>query len=252
MTLVFALDCTDGLLLVSDSQETLHTAGQPLKRPTDKIYAPWQNIAWGASGHGSIIQAVKDETEKRAVFTGMRNSGIDQVKKQLHDMVVRVVRPILLEQHINMPGNMPPHTSYIFAGHVPDGPFIFEIHTDLLCTNCIERGYTAIGSGEIFPLFALANIEHFNVRGRTLREAKLIAYRIMEDALNVAASGIGPPIQMIEIVKPEGGAKGAGTCRVIPADEIESLKAAVLAWKVVEAESLSQSLGLPPAPEATT
>jgi hypothetical protein len=54
-------------------------------------------------------------------------------------------------------------------------------------------GYAAIGSGDIFPYFALTGLRHYGVANRSMLEAKLIAVRILDDVIHSAAFGIGPP-----------------------------------------------------------
>lgn len=245
MTLVLALNCVDGLLLVSDSQRTFSTSGQAIKGQVQKLFSPWNNVAWGASGHGGIIQAVCEAIDKKALPTGLAKASLEQVRRSITDTVIDTVRPIL-QKSVTLPGTQPPGTSFVFAGHVQEGSFIFEIGQDLICTNHIDTGYTAIGSGDIFPYFALAGLAHFNVQSRGLREVKLIAYRVMEDALNVAAFGIGPPIQMVEIYKPVAGAATPSPAHRLSDDERSRVATAVLEWKTLKAETLTKAMGLPP------
>jgi len=108
-------------------------------------------------------------------------------------------------------------------------------------TDHIDTGYVAVGSGDIFPYFALAGLAHFDVRNRSLVEAKVLAYRVMEDAISVAAYWLGPPIQMIEITKPP---KGAGQVRILQQDDLNMIADHVATWKGLESETLSQCLGI--------
>src|SRR5262249_7736678 len=113
------------------------------------------------------------------------------------------VRALLNNRYVQVPGQ-DPWTSFLFVGHVPPGSFIFEVHQNLLDSDHLPTGFAAIGSGDIFPYFAMAGLAHFKIQKRTLGEAKMIACRIIDDAINVAAFGLGPPIQMIKIGKTEG------------------------------------------------
>ena len=80
-----------------------------------------------------------------------------------------------------------------------------------------------------------------DVRTRSLREARAIAYRVMDDAINVAAAGIGPSIQMIEITKPS---HGAGEARILSEDEISAIAEGVAMWKELESETLTNCLAV--------
>lgn len=135
-------------------------------------------------------------------------------------------------------------TSFLFVGYAVDGPFILEIHVDLTNTDHIAAGHAAIGSADIFPCFALASLKHFNVPQRTLAEAKLIGYRVVQDAIGIAAYGIGPPVQMIEIARPQPGQPVEG--RKLTDGEIRILDEKVIEWKEAESEVMTRFVGISP------
>ena len=244
MTLILGLECADGLLLASDGQATIGTTGQPLKGPTEKLFLPWNNIAWGGSGPVGVIQCVDQRLRERfPTPTAFEDAGIHAVRDQLSGTVAEVVRALLSERYVEAPGSQP-WTAFLFVGHVPEGPFILEIGPNLLHEDHVSRGYSAVGSGDIFPYFALTGLAHFNVRQRDLYAAKLIAHRVVNDAINVAAYGLGPPIQMVEIQKPATEGEFA-TAHRLSQDEIRILGDKVLEWKQVECDTLAQIVGLP-------
>lgn len=248
MTLVLGLHAQDGLLLVSDSQVTIDTAGQPVKATHDKIFAPWNNVAWGAStNRGGVVQQVGDH------LTATFNNKYQFAKRKRHEIRASLTKEVsnkvreILQRAIQIPGQQPILVNFIFVGYAQDGPFILEIHPDLTDTDHVSsHGYAAIGSAEIFPYYALIGLRHYNIRQRTLAEAKLIGYRIVQDAINAAAFGIGPPIQMIEIARPTAGEQVEA--RKLIEDDIRILDESVVAWKEAEVEVLSRQLGLPVQP----
>ena len=71
----------------------------------------------------------------------------------------------------------------------------------------------------------------------------MIAYRVMDDAISVAAQGIGPPIQMMEIQKPERPGR-AGRTRRLDDSELRMIADEVSVWKGIESEALSRCVGL--------
>jgi hypothetical protein len=146
---------------------------------------------------------------------------------------------------LQLPGQSAPVTSYLFAGSATDRSFIVEIGIDLHDQDHIATGYSAIGSGDIFPYFALVGLRHFNVRNHDLAGASLIAYRIVEDACNAAASGLGLPVQMVEVKKPAGGGKVRS--HALSNDELKMLSDKVTEWKELESETLRGYVGLSPA-----
>lgn len=241
MTLVLALSCADGLLLASDSQETVATSGQRLKAKTDKIFAPWPNMAVGAAGRTDIITPVRAHLEgsQSGYF---QNQRLTETKKRIQEATSKALKVVAN----NYVPPVPPQgldARFVFIGYADQDPFIYEIAGDGLGHDHLARGYTAVGSGDIFPYFALAGLEHFDVANRSILEAKLIVYRIMQDAINSAALGIGPPIQMVEVTK-QRRAGSTGQARKLLDGELDEIEAAVTAWKAVEGTALTEFIGL--------
>jgi proteasome beta subunit len=244
MTLILALDCADGLLLASDGQATVSTGGQPVKTEADKLRRPWSNMGWGASGPVSVAQLVEQALGKHhSQATFFEKKTIAQIREAIAKTVTDTVRQAY-QQHYQIPNQPGPDAEFLFVGDASDGPFMLEIHRNLLHTDHIKTGYTAIGSGDIFPYYAMAALKHYQVKQRPLREVKLIACRILEDAINTAAFGLGEPIQMIEIEKGKAGQCGVAT-KLRRAD-IQVLRDGVTQWKELEGESLTQFVGIRP------
>ncbi len=235
-------------MLASDSQITYSTTGQPVKQTGKKIFAPWTNVAWGGSGDGGILQTL--DNHLRGTFPnpqGFETMTIPQARQTLVTHVVARVRQMWLQQIISVQGQTPPVTSYLFVGHFPDGPLILEIGINLVDVDHIQAGaaYAAIGSGDIFPYVALTGLAHYDVQHRSLFEAKLIAYRVVDDAIKVAAQYLGPPVQMIEIKKPAQTGQ-PGTTHVLDGNDIRMLQDKIAEWKTTESEELSRLVGIKP------
>ena len=241
VTLILALNCADGLVLASDGQGTYDTGGQPVKGVALKVHQYFSNIAWGGSGDVGLIQRVdqafRSTFPTRTVFD---NKEPFAIREAISSTIAATLRPLLTERYVGFGNAQPPLTAFIFAGHVPQGSFIFEVGHNLLDIDHTETGFSAIGSGDIFPYFAMANIAHHKVQMRTLDWAKIVAYRVVEDAINVAATGLGPPIQMVEVKKP---GNRSGMAHLLTQDEVDALKGSVLAWKEIETETLTQLFG---------
>lgn len=242
MTLILALECCDALVLASDSQATLDTSGQGVKSVVDKIHCPWNDLAWGASGPTSLIQvaaqALRDSYQGAEAFSQRSRK---QVREGFATTVSRVVRQRLTDQFIDV--GKPPGVSFLAVARCKEGPTILEVAPNMLEHDHDQTGYAAIGSGDIFPYVALAGLRHFDVRKRSLYEAKLIAYRTMEDAISVAASGIGPPIQMIELPF------ASLPARKLLDDDLRALRDKVQEWKALESDVLSRFVGLSSPPD---
>lgn len=242
MTLIVAIIAKDGLVVASDSQMTFATSGQPVRTPTAKLHSPWSNIVWGAAGNVGVIQRVEQELAKRhnsrKVF---EKKAIADVRRDLTQAVVHTVREIVKDQYLPVQGLAGVEGTYFFAGWVPQGPFLIAVEPNLVEMDHVSVGYCAIGSGDVF---AYAGLAHYNVGARSLHECKLIAYRVLQDAIRVAAFGLGDPIQMFEIAKPPPGESGQ-TGKIEQA-ELLALRDKVEEWKMAEAEVLTDLVGAPP------
>jgi hypothetical protein len=91
---------------------------------------------------------------------------------------------------------------------------------------------SAIGSGDIFAQFAMASVGRLGTADLGLEHAKMVAYKAVGDAIEVAAVYIGPPIQMYVVTR-----DGA---RAVPREELDGeVAAAVDAWEGRQRETLA-------------
>jgi 20S proteasome alpha/beta subunit len=235
LTLILGLICADGAVLTSDSQATFLTGGQEVKGLTRKLVRQWSNVAWGASGNVGVAQWVEalfanhNELKDTLRFD---NRGAATVKRDISDALLGALNKYYREQVIPLP-NQDPRTAFLFCGWVRDGPVLFEVGQDLVVTDHLQTGFAAIGSGDIFPYFALASLQHHDPTKCSLPRATLIAHRVVDDAIRVAAHGLGPPVQMITIEKGK---------QAQVRDDIEQIADGVETWKRIEREALSKHI----------
>jgi proteasome beta subunit len=238
MTLILGLICADGVVLASDSQATYMTGGQQVKGNITKLVPQWNNVVWAASGNVGVAQHVSRMFREHTALQSaayFENRNADTALKE----ICEALRPSLHSYFtalLNL-SNSNPWTSFIFCGWVKDGPLLFELGADLIASDHREAGYAAIGSGDVFPYFALASLEHHRVRERTLSMATLIAHRIVNDAINVAAYGLGPPVQMITV--PRGGPAEVR-------DDIAAIQDGVREWQQIERDALEKYVDTAP------
>jgi 20S proteasome alpha/beta subunit len=233
MTLVLAIRCRDGVVLASDGQVTTDAAGQPTKQPARKLFDMGGAIAWGAAGSLGLQQTL-----------GNRLAALDGALRDppaLRDALAGAVIPIqqqALHDYVPQPGSDPPDLSCIFCWCQQRRPWILSIPRTGSDHQFHPR-YSAIGSGDIFADFAMASVAHLEPAALGLEHAKMVAYKAIADAIEVAAVYVGPPIQMY-VITPRDGA------RPVPRDEIEGgLADSVDAWKARQRESLGPLAGGP-------
>jgi 20S proteasome alpha/beta subunit len=232
MTLVLAVRCRDGVVLASDGQATTDAAGQPTKQPTLKLFDVDARIAWGAAGSVGLQQTLLDEL--RGVDLGRREGSA--LRRALAALVIPIQQEALRD-YVPQPASEPPDLACIFAWYDRDGPWILSVPRTGSDHQFHPR-YSAIGSGDIFADFAMASVAHLGTADLGLEHAKMVAYKAIADAIDVAAVYVGPPIQMYVVT--------AAGARPVPRTEIEGeLAGSVDAWKGRQRESLGP---LAPAP----
>lgn len=226
MTLVLALRCRDAIVLASDGQVTADTAGQPTRQPTQKLFEIGDRIAWGAAGSAGLQQTLLEEL-------GNLNGALDGTAARVRERLASSVIPVqqrAVDSYVPQPGTDPPLLICLFCWFDEDGPRILEIPRTGGDHQFHDR-FAAIGTGEIFAKFAMASLTGLAPDGLDLEQAKMVAYRAVADAIDVAAVFLGPPIQMY-VLDREGA-------RPVPREEIDGCLAdSVDTWKARQFEVL--------------
>lgn len=231
MTLVLAIRCRDGVVLASDGQATTDAAGQPTKQPARKLFDVSGQIAWGAAGSLGLQQTLRSE------LAALDARGDAAARRRALAGLVIPIQQEALRDYVPQPGSDPPDLACIFAWWDRAGPSILSIPRTGSDHQFHPR-YSAIGSGDIFADFAMASVAHLGTADLGLEHAKMVAYKAIADAIEVAAVYVGPPIQMYVVTR-------AGALAV-PAAEIDGeLAGSVDAWKARQRETLGP---LAPAP----
>jgi|UniRef100_A0A7C5AK63 20S proteasome alpha/beta subunit len=215
MTLIVAIPATDGVVLASDGQITTGL----VRAPGKKIHRLGDNMAWAASGELALIQRVAERLGSLSLARSL---------PQLRDELGQVVKQCITEL-INLDFRasffaQDPETllklhpgDFVFA-EFDRKPRILHITVDGV-PEWIE-GPFASGSGD---LFAYALLRKYQGRDLGLAKARILAYKVMEEAVSVDAYGLGPPIDLWEIT-----AEGA---RNLTEGEITALMAAAQALR---------------------
>lgn len=234
MTLVLAIRCREGVVLASDGQATTDAAGQPTRQSVQKLFDLGGRIAWGAAGSVGLQQALAErfaaELEHVVAEPDPRAALVDAVipiqQRALRDFVAH-------------PGAHPPDLACVFCWLGADGrPRIFSVPRTG-SDHQLHDGHAAVGTGDIFADFAMVSVAHLGTPDLSLEQAKMVAFKAIADAIDVAAVYLGPPIQMAVVT--------AAGVRAVPKTEIEGgLSDSVDAWKARQRETLGPLA--PPAP----
>lgn len=229
MTLVLALGCTDGVVMAADSASTDLAGGT--KQPTLKIRPfPNKGILFGASGDYGLLQKVFENMIDPPI-TAVKLKALRQALKQRFAQEVTLSTQYHCPQH---PADAPPPCIALLAGVLEHKPFVLEFDKNATDTIFDDNlgSFNAIGSGKAF---AQALFRPFLYKERDLEKAKVLAYKIIDDSINIAAFGLAAPVR-ISIVTLDG------QISELSSPELESLAQTVQIWRELEIECLGKAL----------
>jgi 20S proteasome alpha/beta subunit len=231
VTLVLALESSGGIVLASDGQATSDAAGQPTRAPTRKLFDVSGRIAWGAAGSAGLRQTLSAEL---GILNGHAGDA-GQLRRRLAASVIQVQQRAIRD-FVPHNGSDPPELDCLFCWHDADGPHILSVPRTG-SDHQFHARHAAIGSGDIFAELTVRSMAHLDSPELSLEQAKMVAYRAVADAIDVAAVYLGPPIQMY-VVSPAGAAERIGE------EELEGCLAdAVGVWRAQEREVLGAMAG---------
>lgn len=201
MTLIIALSCKDGIVMASDGQATSGSSGGFVRRPISKIKQAGNKVLWGGSGSVGILQKIS------LVFEGLQQdiltkSIFDPQIKQIVIQNLFNIRKNELERHRGLYGiyghekeqRETQLADLLIAEFGENGNHkIWHINPDCWDELVEEFGYGCTGNGDIF---AYSSLKNFNIKELSTNEGALLAYRVIKDAIDVGAFGLGEPIDV--------------------------------------------------------
>jgi 20S proteasome alpha/beta subunit len=225
MSLVLAIRCKGGVVLASDGQATTEAAGQPTRQPVRKLFDIAGRIAWGAAGAVGLQQAL----EEAVAGLDPRRGTPEQLRQHLVSLVIPIQQRAVTDW-VPHPGAHPPDLACIFCWWQAARPWILSIPRTG-SDHQFHDTHAAIGSGDIFADFAMVSVAHLDTPELALEEAKMVAFKAISDAIDVAAVFLGPPIQMYVVRE--------SRVESVPREELEgALADSVDAWKARQRESI--------------
>jgi len=191
MTLIVAIPAVDGVVLASDGQVTTGL----VRAPGKKIHRLGDAMAWAASGELALIQRVAERLgalPSIRSLTHLRDDLGQVVKQCITELINLDFRASFFATDPDTLLKLHP-ADFVFA-EFAQGPHILHITVDGV-PEWIE-GPFASGSGD---LFAYALLRKYQGRDLKLSRARVLAYKVMEEAVSVDAYGLGPPIDVWEV-----------------------------------------------------
>ncbi len=212
MTLILALAAADGLVMASDGQIT---TGE-VRTPGQKIHQLNDRCLWAGAGELALVQRVGEH------FGALpQDAHLANLRDQLGAIIKQCVTELMqLDFRLQY---LPPDPERLLQLHYAD--FIFaEIargEPQLLYLSAmgspewVQGRPLVAGNGD---LFAYALLQKYQGRSLTIEKAALLAYKVIEEAIEVGAYGLGLPIDLWQITP--AGVKN------LAAEELAALAAA--------------------------
>lgn len=208
MTLIIALACKYGIVMASDGQATSGSSGGFVRRPISKIKQNGNKVLWGGSGSVGMLQKISSVFEGLQQDISTKSIFEPQIKQTVLQSLFNI-RKNELERHRGLYGLYGPEkeqretqvADLLIAEFGENGSHkIWHVNPDC-CDELVEEfGYGCTGNGDIF---AYSSLKNFNVKELSTNEGALLTYRVIRDAIEVGAFGLGEPID-IWVVNKDG------------------------------------------------
>jgi len=151
------------------------------------------------------------EIKDRAEMLGPAKQGqYNELRRHFTEVVDGVNQPRFQRfRAMPMPNQQPPIAEVVLVQYDGVTPRIVEIAEDGAPTNYEGSGYQAIGSGDIF---ARSSLYGYKTHELTLDQSKVLAYMTIQKAIDIAALGLGHPIDIWTLAKKGGVATVERIC----------------------------------------
>lgn len=200
MTLIVGIRCDDGVVIGADSAATDLQIG--IKQPVQKIKQCKDcSILYACSGDVGLMQKINELLEANCIHKVTIRKTIQEIKKH----VIPIQKQAIVD-HVPYPTQQyhaPPSLALLFTGVISSKPWIVEIEPNGNDTFYGDElgNFHAIGSG---GAFAQAVFRPYLSITRDLNLGKTLAYRIIDDAIELSAMGLSHPIHIHTISSHDG------------------------------------------------
>lgn len=187
MTIILAIPTKDGVIIASDGQITsglIRTTGKKIKKLNKRCL-------WGASGEMALIQRVEE------TISYIPNKE-EQSLQNLRDILSKTIRECV-DSFLKLVGDRPVTGDFLFVEYVLQ-PHILHIALDGTPEWIVDRPFV---SG-IRPEVATALFhKYLNIIPDRIDTQKgtFLAFKIIEEVIEVISYGVGPPIDIWQITK---------------------------------------------------
>ena len=193
MTLIVAIPARDGIIFGSDSQVTTGA----VRATSEKIFKLNGNAVWGASGELALIQRIQESLEafpnRTQPLTGIRDNLAGLVKDGINALLQLDFRTQFFTSKPDALLDLHP-ADFLFVEY-RDRARVLHITADGT-PEWVDGRFAATGNGD---LFAHALMQKYTGVPLTCDQAKLVTYKVLEEAIAVGSYGLGPPINIWQL-----------------------------------------------------
>jgi proteasome beta subunit len=223
MTLIVVIPASDGIAMGSDSQITsgmVRTIGPKIRQLNDRCI-------WGASGELALIQRVAEILEalpdKNQYLFNLRDKAAELIKMHVETLLRLDFRTQFFHNDPNTLLSLHPG-DFVFAEYGDEARVLHILSNGT--PEWIQWPF-ASGGGE---LFAYALLQKYQRKTLDVDRAMLLTFKVIEEAIEVGAYGLGPPIDIWKIT--------AHGVKQLPESEIAALEDACRALREIEVSLL--------------
>jgi len=249
MTLILALTSPQGIVLASDSASTAETFIQETHLATKKIFELDNRILAAGSGMDCVTCAVRSRFEELAKANQLRGNSLKEIQarvaKGAHE-AAKAARDLWLPP-LGDEKRDPPVGEFVVCGYHAENPWVLEIHRNGTVAPREQEGFTAIGSGDTFAYFSVANWRRWGIKMDKLDHAALVAFSLLDDAIHAAPRWLRGPVQIWTMAKPVSST-AAPMIEELSKAKIDALGTAYATWRAAQIESLPGLFDAQPAP----
>lgn len=243
MTLILSIKYGDGVILASDGQATGICSGGPIRQKCQKIYQISENFLIGASGTVGTIQRCRESISSLSEIiaknglnaivtkTTPQNKEINmEARDAIRDQISHInKREIERQKEFYGEVREPPLADIIlsFYNSKEDKFRIWHVGPDGGEEFLDELGYGCSGIGDTF---AHAYLSNFYREGLSEEQAKLMSYRVIKEAIEIGAYGLGEPIDLWILKRDDSGIK----TEQLSQEEMTGLDDSYITWKESE------------------
>jgi hypothetical protein len=216
VTLIAALRCREGVVLCSDSQQTRGARRRRLARSARKVYEPRAGLLLAAAGAQDVAQEFSLRLQRTRGLAP--NADRLELKSRFQEVLLGLREDPGIEGRSD-------HVEFLLAWWPRDAHRPVALH--LFSAGAAEWvdgwAFGGVALGVEIASFAVSTMRYFDPARLTLEQARMIAMKVLRDAIETSVEGIGGDVQMATLRR-DG-------VDLIGATEVRRLHDAVDVWE---------------------